>query len=170
MATTIKNATFTSTITDSVSLNNKNYGNTNTTTVGSCNESYERIISLPAASAEQGWIPILSATAAPDGAADVTFSEFEYARFTNLDSEYPIYLRITSRAGVCGTESTGAQFGVRVDPGMSHLISSPYFMAEENAAIPVTAIITGEWTNTSMTVEAIGKTTVCDLEMFVVTT
>jgi hypothetical protein len=169
MATTITNATCTTIVSESISLNGKSYGNSNTTAISSCNEAYERIMSLPAASAEQDWIPILSATVAPDGAGDVTFSEFEYARFTNLDSEYPIYLRITSRAGVCGTESTAAQYAVRVNPGMSHLLSSVYFTADDDTAIPVTAIITGEWTNTAVTIEAIGKTGVCDLEIFVVT-
>jgi hypothetical protein len=168
MATTIKNATFTSTVTDSISLNNKSYGNSNTATVGSCNEAYERIITLPAASAEQDWIPVMSATAAPDGAADVTFSEFEYARFTNLDDTYPLYLRVTSRAGVSGANPTTAQFAVRVDPGMSHIISSVYFTADDDAAIAVPH--DAEFSNTAMTVEAIGKTTEVDLEMFVVTT
>ena len=62
MATTVVNSTFTSTITDSISLNSKAYGNTNTMTISSCNEAYERILSIPAYGTDpaQDFIPILS--------------------------------------------------------------------------------------------------------------
>jgi len=68
MATTVVNSTFTSTVTDSISLNSKAYGNTNTVTISSCNEAYERILSIPAYAVEpaQDFIPILSCTAAPE--------------------------------------------------------------------------------------------------------
>jgi hypothetical protein len=176
MATTISDATFTSTITDSITLNGKGYGNTNSSTISACNEAYERILHIPAAAAASGevaavcFIPILTVTAEPDGLGDVTFSEFEYARFTNLDSEYPIWIKVTDSTYPAVPT---AAYAVKVDAGMSFLLPSAQFIADD-ADITCASILTsggkeGITLPTSMTVQAIAHTTVCDLEMFVVT-
>ena len=174
MATTIVNATFTSTITDNITLNGKSYGNTNTQSIGSCNEAYERVLHIPAASASQCFVPILSATTAPDSGGDVTFSEFEYARFTNLDSEYPIWIKFTNTLGLCANPTSSTQtFCVKLDAGMSYITPSSQYLAS-SADIDCAAIILSGGKSvitipTHWTVHAIAHTTVCDLEMFVVT-
>lgn len=178
MATTLENATFTTTVTDSVTLNGKAYGNTNTYAIGSCNEAYERILHVPAVSATQCWIPILSATTEPDSGGDVTFAEFEYARFTNLDSEYPIWLKFTNTDGICANHALATQsFCVKLDAGMTYITPSSQWLAT-NADIDCTTILAEGGKKeksqlvlpTAWTVHAIAHTTVCDLEMFVVTT
>ena len=88
MATTITNATCTLTVSESVSLNGKNYGNSNSTAISSCNEVYERILHIPAASESVCFQTVLTLTPEPDNNGDVTFAEFEYARFTNLRISY----------------------------------------------------------------------------------
>ena len=174
MATTIVNAAFTTTVTDSITLNGKTYGNTNTHAVSSCNEAYERILTIPAASATQCFIPILSATAEPDTGGDITFSEFEYARFTNLDSEYPIWIKFTNTAGICVNPSTSTQtFCVKLDAGMSYIMPSSQYLADDADIDCAAIILEGGRSSitipTSWTVHAIAHTTSCDLEMFVVT-
>jgi|TARA_R100000482_G_scaffold124933_2_gene80074 hypothetical protein len=178
MATKIVNATFTSTVTDSITLNGKTYGNTNTNTAGSCNEAYERVFHVPPVSATQCWIPILSATTEPDSGGDVTFGEFEYARFTNCDDEYPIWLKFTNTDGIC-TDTSGASqcFCVKLDAGATYLTPSSQWLAT-GSDIDCTTILAegGRKAKTQLqlptfwTVHAIAHTTVCDLEMFVVTT
>ena len=174
MATTIVNATFTTTVTDSITLNGKTYGNTNTQSIGSCNEAYERVFHVPAASATQCFVPILSATTEPDSGGDVTFSEFEYARFTNLDSEYPIWLKFTNTDGICANPAgTTQSFCVKLDAGMTYITPSSQWLAT-NGDIDCTTIISGGGRSsltlpTHWTVHAIAHTAICDLEMFVVT-
>lgn len=181
MATTISDATFTSTITDSVSLNNKEYGNTNTSLISSCNEAYERILHVPAAKSAEGdnaavcFIPILTLSVEADSMGDVTFSEFEYARFTNLDSEYPIWIKVNN-LGVCSLTAAPAtqSYAVKLDAGKSFIIPSSQYMAT-TGDIDCTAILALGGKRevltipTNMTISAIAHTTVCDLEMFVVT-
>ncbi len=177
MATTVVNSTFTSTVTDSISLNGKSYGNTNTVNISSCNEAYERILHVPAASETQCWIPILSATTEPDSGGDVTFAEFEYARFTNLDSEYPIWLKFTNTNGIC-TATTGSTqtFCIKLDAGMTYMTPSSQWLATGGDIDCVTILSEGGkkaprdlQLPTHWTVHAISHTAVCDLEMFVVT-
>jgi len=177
MATTITNASFTSVVTDSISLNGKNYGNSNTRTVSSCNEAYERILHLPPVSATQCWIPILSATTEPDSGGDVTFAEFEYARFTNLDNEYPIWLKFTNTDGLCSNPGGATQaFCIKLDAGATYIAPSSQWLAT-NGDIDCTTILAegGRKAKSQLqlpvhwTVHAIAHTTICDLEMFVVT-
>ena len=174
MATTIVNATFTSTVTDSITLNGKTYGNTSTKAVGSCNEAYERILSIPAASGSQEFIHILGVTAEPDGAGDVTFSEFEYARFTNLDTEYPIWLKFANIATLDTNPSSATEaFCIKLDPGMSYICPSGQWIATDDDIL-VANIVThggkdGDKLPAAFVVSAVAHTAVCDLEMFVVT-
>ena len=180
MATTIVNATFTSTVTDSISLNGKTYGNTNVATVGSCNEAYERILHIPAASADPAvcFQTILTLTPEQDTGGDVTFAEFEYARFTNLDNEYPIWIKVNNEV-VCSTNGGAAapanqSYTIKLDAGKSFIIPSSQYMAT-TGDISCTSILGAGGKKellpipTNMTVHAIAHTTVCDLEMFVVT-
>ena len=174
MATSIVNAAFTTTVTDSITLNGKAYGNTNTHAISSCNEAYERIFTLPAVSEEQCFIPILSATPEPDSGGDVTFSEFEYARFTNLDTVNPIWLKFTNTSGICtSTETSSQTFCVKLDAGMSYITPSSQWLAATGDINCTTILGHGGKGSlalpTSWTVHAIAHTASCDLEMFVVT-
>jgi len=183
MATTITNATCTTIVSESISLNGKNYGNTNTTAISSCNEAYERILHIPAAGAAveggfagQCFVNVLTLTPAPDTAGDVSFDEFEYARFTNLDSEYPIWLKINDEV-ICSTGTAKAatqSYAVKLEAGKTFILPSSQYMAT-TGDINCTAILElggkreALTMPTNLSVSAIAHTTVCDLEMFVVT-
>ena len=181
MATTITNATCTLTVTESVSLNGKTYGNDNTTAISSCNEVYERILHIPAAASGESAVcfqPVLTLTPENDTAGDVTFSEFEYARFTNLDSEYPIWLKVSNEV-ICSTNggvaaaSTQA-YTVKLDAGKTFIVPSSQYMAT-TGDIDCTAILGSGGKKealtipVNMTISAVAHTAVCDLEMFCVT-
>ena len=178
MATTITNATTTCTVTESVTLNGKNYGNSNSVSIGSCNEAYERIMHIPAASESVCFQTILTLTPEPDVSGDVTFSEFEYARFTNLDTEYPIWLKVNNEV-VCNTNggvaaAASQTYTVKLEAGKSFIIPSSQYMATTGDIDCTTILGSGGKKEllpipTNMTVHAIAHTTVCDLEMFVVT-
>lgn len=176
MATTITNATCTTIVSESISLNGKNYGNTNTTAISSCNEAYERILHIPAASAAQCFVNVLTLTPEPDTSGDVSFSEFEYARFSNLDSEYPIWIKISNEV-ICSTGTAKAatqSYTIKLEAGKTYILPSSQYMAT-NGDIDCTAILElggkSETLSipTNLSVFAIAHTTVCDLEMFVVT-
>ena len=174
MATTITNATTTCTVTETVTLNGKNYGNTNSVSIGSCNEAYERVMHIPAASAEQCFVPILSLTAEHDTGGDVTFTEFEYARFTNLDSEYPIWIKVTNTNGICvATTGSTQTYCIKIDAGMTYILPSSQYIAAAGDITCSTILSDGGRDDvgipTFLTIHAIAHTTVCDLEMFVVT-
>jgi len=178
MATTITNATCTTIVSESISLNNKSYGNTNTTAISSCNAAYERILHIPAASEAQCFVPVLTLTPEPDTTGDVSFSEFEYARFTNLDSEYPIWIKINNEI-ICSTNAgTGVaatqSYTVKLEAGKTFILPSSQYMATTGDIDCATILELGGKKAalaipTNMTVHAIAHTTVCDLEMFCVT-
>ena len=179
MATTITDATFTSTITDSVSLNNKAYGNTNDNLISSCNDAYERVFHIPAAVASASigatgnFIPILTATAAPDTSGDIRMSDMEYARFTNLDNEYPIWIQLTNNNGVCDDAASTHAFTIKLDAGTSFILpSSQWMTGTSNIGNGVILTDGGKdevGVRSSWTVWAVAHTATCDLEMFVVT-
>ena len=178
MATTIKDATLTTTTTDSIVLNGVTYGNTTTKTSSNSDEVYQRIMNIPAykesgGTTTQDFVSVMSATAAPNSAGDVDFSKFQYARFTNLDDTYPIYLKINDLNGVCDTSGTvRAAYSVKIDPGSSYVTHSPIFFSK-SSDIAGSDVMGSRAENSSFTAFALSLKDAgeagCDLEVFVVT-
>lgn len=170
MATTIKNSSFVSTVTDSVVLNGVSYGNSNSNTYTTCNEVLQRIITIPhAVSGGQDFVSIFGANATPDGAGDVTFSEFKYARITNLDDTNSVYIKITDQDGIASSATPTSAFVVEIPAGMSFILPSGNFDAKHSADIDGNTFTSSTAHNTTMKVYALGVTAAVDIEFLVVT-
>ena len=169
MATTIKNSSFVSTINDSVVLNGVSYGNSNSKSIGSCNEVLQRIVTIPKADGSQDFVPIFGANAAPDAAGDVTFSEFKYARVTNLDDTNSIYIQLTDQDGSAGSGTVTSAVVFEIPAGMSFLIPSGQFDVKATAAIDGSGYTSSTAPNTKMKVLALAITADVDVEFLVVT-
>ena len=132
MATTVKDSTLTSVITDSVTLNGTTYGSTNTLSVTSIDEVYQRIMKVPAfQAAVQDFVSVMSASASPNSGGDVDIAQFKYARFTNLDDTYNLYLKVGNTDGVCDDTSPTKSYCVKIPPLCSYLITSDTWFSND---------------------------------------
>ena len=170
MATTIKNASFTSTVTDGVTLNGVNYGNTNAKTISDCNESLQKIVTVPFSTGSQGHVSIFGANVTPDSAGDVTFSEFKYARITNLDDTNSVILKITDQDGSASSATPTCNITFELPAGLSFIIPSGQFDCSDSEDFSGTGITSSTVWNTTMKVSAVAVTADVDIEFFVVTT
>ena len=172
MATTVQDATLTSVITDSVTLNGTTYGGVTTSTLTNIDEVYQRIMTIPAyVDRTQDFVSLIAATNAPNSAGDIDVTKFSYARFTNLDDNYPVYLRVTNNDGVCDTNPASATYVVLLNPGASFLLQDHVFLAGAGTIEGRDAINTNNH-NRFFTVYALAVPEAadgCDLEMFVAT-
>ena len=132
MATTVNNSTLTTTTSDRIILNGVTYGSTTNLEQNNSDEVYNRIMTIPAyreagGVMQQDFVSIVSATQPPNSAGDVDITKFQYARITNLDDTYPIWVKIAD-----GTNSVnvGACFVVRVPAGSSYITYKPEFFAD----------------------------------------
>ena len=170
MATTIRNTTLTTSITDSIALNGVRYGNTNAKTIGSCNEAIQRVVTIPASSGSQGSVPIFGANDDPNGAADVTFDNFKYARITNLDDTNSVFVSVSDIDGVGGNPSgTSAYFTIEVPAGMSFILPSLNFDTSDSAALAGTSLTHSTAYNTTARIDVVAITADVDVEFMVVT-
>lgn len=170
MATTIKNASFTASVTDSVTLNGVNYGNTNRKSISDCNESLQKIVTIPKADGSQDFVSIFGANLAPDTAGDVTFAEFKYARITNLDDTNSVFIQLTDQDGSAGAGTVTSAVVFEIPAGMSFILPSGQFDVAHNAALAGAAYTSSTVFNTKMKVMALAVTADVDIEFFVVTT
>tara|TARA_B100001094_G_scaffold32716_2_gene27154 strand:- start:7855 stop:8367 length:513 start_codon:yes stop_codon:yes gene_type:complete len=169
MATTVKNSAFVSSISDNVTLNGTNYGNTNAKSYVSCNEAVQRIVTIPKASGSQDFVSLFGANLTPDSAGDVTFSEFKYARITNLDDTNSIFIQLTDQDGSAGSGTVTAAVVFEIPAGMSFLIPSGQFDVAHNAALAGTSYTSSTVFNTKMKVLALAITADVDVEFLAVT-
>ena len=170
MATTIKNASFTSTVTDGVTLNGVNYGNTNTKAISGCNESLQKIVTVPFSTGSQGYVSIFGANATPDSAGDVTFTEFKYARITNLDDTNSVMIKITDQDGSGSSATPTCAIMIEVPAGLSFILPSGQFNCDDSADFAGENITSSSSWNSTMKVSAVAVTADVDIEFFVVTT
>lgn len=170
MATTIKNASFTSTITDRVALNGVNYGNTNTKAISACNEVVQKIVTIPKADGSQDFVSLFGANLTPDTAGDVTFSEFKYARITNLDDTNSIFIQLTDQDGSAGAGTVTAAVVFEIPAGMSFIVPSGQFDVAHSAALAGAAYTSSTVFNTKMKIMVLAVTADVDVEFVVVTT
>lgn len=170
MATIIKNASFTSSITDSVVLNGVTYGNNNRKSISACNEAVQQVVTVPASSASQGSIVLFGANAAPNGSGDVTFDKFKYARITNLDDTNSVFVSVSDIDGVGGNASaTTAYFTVEVPAGMSFVIPSLNFDCSDSAALDGKSLTHSTAYNSTARIDVVAITADVDVEFMVVT-
>ena len=87
MATTITPSDFTSSLTDNLSLNTRNFGSSNTYAVTECTEADHRIFSVIVADASVAavWTELFYYDTLNQQGQGIT-TEFEYIRITNLDN------------------------------------------------------------------------------------
>tara|TARA_R110002096_G_scaffold392545_1_gene587505 strand:+ start:148 stop:603 length:456 start_codon:yes stop_codon:yes gene_type:complete len=150
MATTVKNANLTVTITDSVTLNGQAYGNTNTLTVAEIDEVYSRVVEVPIGAFTN--ILQLGTT----GQGQVTAANLKYIRVTNLDDTNYINLKMLS--------NDGDAMVVKVNPGNSFIMGGAQFDAN-NADISQAAASHGS----AFTMSAEATVSPCDIEVFAAT-
>ncbi len=124
-------ATLTNIISDSITVGGTNYGSSTTQVINSQGEVYQRRFVIPPYDGANDFISLFSATKLPISAGDVEFSRFAYARFTNLDSQYPLWLKITDVPGVCANPaSASSSFITIIPPGGSYIMTSNRIMAK----------------------------------------
>ena len=169
MATTIKNASFTSTVTDGVTLNGVNYGNSNTKAISNCNESLQKIVTVPFSTGSQNYVSLFGANVTPDSAGDVTFSEFKYARVTNLDDTNSVFIQITDQDGSSSSATPTSAIVMEIPAGLSFIIPSGQFDCSDSALITGLSLSSSTVYNTTMKVSAVAITADVDVEIFVVT-
>ena len=170
MATTIKNSSFTTTVTDGVTLNGVNYGNSNTKSISACNETLQRIITVPVSTGSQGFVSLFGADGGADEAGNVSFSEFKYARITNLDDTNSIYIQITDNThGVGGSGTVTAGIQLEVPAGMTFILPSTQFDTTTSAAAGTGYTSSMAAFTTGIRVDAVAITADVDVEFFAVT-
>ncbi len=174
MATTVNNSTLTTTTSDRLILNGVTYGSTTTLEQSNSDEVYNRIMTIPAYKESGGvmtqdFVSIVSATNAPNSAGDVDINYFQYARITNLDDQYPIWIKITDNTS---TVSVGMSYVVRVPKGSSYIAYKPEFFANSRD-INAQTVETARTYNSAFVVSAIADKNTgsdgVDIEVFVVT-
>lgn len=172
MATTVQDATLKSIITDSVTLKGTTYGGVTTSSLANSDEVYQRIMTVPAYDVgRQDFVSLIGATDAPNSGGDVDVQKFSYARFTNLDSNYPLYLKITNQNGVCDSSTETSAYAIILNPGASFLLQDSVFLAAQGAIVGADISDATNY-NRYFTVFAladIGATQGIDVEIFVVT-
>lgn len=173
MATTVQNATLTSVITDSVTLNGTAYGGVTTSTLTNSDEVYQRIMTIPAIDpGRQDLVSLVGMTRVPNGAGDIDVSRFHYARFTNLDDNYPVYLTFTDNDGVCDSTPARITYGIVLPPGASYLLQSHVFLCNQGPIRGADMVDPANY-NTTLTVYAGADPSSgqagSDVEVFVVT-
>ena len=106
-------ATLTVTLTESVSLNDREQGATNSFTVSNVDEVMKRIVTCPA-SATTTVATFATATSTSANAIDV--NDCKYIRITNLDSTNSVELAVVGAATL---------YQVALAAGQSHVLGSP---------------------------------------------
>jgi hypothetical protein len=119
-------ATLTVTLTESVSLNDREQGATNSFTISNVDEVMKRIVTCPT-SATTTVATFATATSTSAGAIDV--DDCKYIRITNLDSTNAVELAVVNDV------TTGdGNYQVTLAAGQSHALGSPAvcMLAEED--------------------------------------
>ena len=169
MATIIKNASLTSSITDSVVLNGVTYGNNNRKSISACNHAIQQVVTVPASSASQGSVPLFGANATPNSAGDVTFDKFKYARITNLDDTNSVFVSVSDIDGVGGSNTPTTYFTIEIPAGMSFVLPSLNFDASDSAALDGKSLTHSTAYNTVVRIDVVAITADVDVEFIVVT-
>ena len=118
MATTIVPATLKVTVSEKVTLNNKERGASNTFAAESITQFHERIITIPPTAASASPIELASFSDDSTGAGTFKDTDLAHGRITNLDSSNAVLLRFTAQS------SANNSFTVQLPAGKSFLLPS----------------------------------------------
>ena len=124
--------------TESITLNNQQFGATNTFSISGINDVYKRIVTCPSGSATT--VAIFDSTEAiADGSIDV--QEAVYVRVTNLDSTNSVNLSVQIDSGEDDSAANESATCL-LAAGQSFVIGTPHesFHVDDDAATIITAL------------------------------
>lgn len=125
MASTVKAATLTTTITEQLTLNGHTYGNTITCSIASQGEVVQRIMNI--SSTETSVLDLGSAT---DSIGTVVGDSLAYFRITNLDDTNHVFINV----GVDQSGSTDGQVTFKLGANKSLLLMNNQIAIEADDA------------------------------------
>lgn len=156
MATTITAGTFTSTITETVSLNNVSYNATNTLTISSATEVSQRIVEVGTTE-----LILLAFQATNPGAGTFDEADVRYIRITNKDGTN--YVQLTFR------DENSTEFAVKLDAGHTFIYAPDNAGGVVDTMIAAGSALTVPSTFADLVdITAVANTAACDIEYFVV--
>ena len=124
--------------TESITLNNQQFGATNTFSISGINDVYKRIVTCPSGS--DTTVAIFDSTEAiADGSIDV--QEAVYVRVTNLDSTNSVNLSVQIDSGEDDSAANESATCL-LAAGQSFVIGTPHesFHVDDDAATIITAL------------------------------
>ena len=124
--------------TESITLNNQQFGATNTFSISGINDIYKRIVTCPSGS--DTTVAIFDSTEAiADGSIDV--QEAVYVRVTNLDSTNSVNLSVQIDSGEDDSAANESATCL-LAAGQSFVIGTPHesFHVDDDAATIITAL------------------------------
>tara|TARA_Y100001937_G_C7136752_1_gene340410 strand:- start:21227 stop:21694 length:468 start_codon:yes stop_codon:yes gene_type:complete len=125
MASTVKAATLTTTITEQLTLNGHTYGNTITCSIASQGEVVQRIMNIPATETS-----VLDLGSSTDGLGTVVGDSLAYFRITNLDDTNHVFINV----GVDQSGSTDGQVTFKLGAKKSLLLMNNQIAIEADDA------------------------------------
>jgi len=153
MATTIKNATLTTTVSESIVLNGVEQGATSVKSITGINEVFKRIVSITTTEAN-----IFTFHPTTVGAGEFKIGNVRYIRITNLDDTNHVVLTFQG-------DSTH-EFAVKLDYGQSFIYNGDLATGVADTFDADDAALTVALEDLR-TVTAAADTAACDLELFV---
>lgn len=147
MATTLSNATFTSTITESVTLNNVTTSSTQTLSIANVNEFDKRIVNVPTSSIN------LIGFGSANGVGTFLRTAVKYIRITNLDD--------TNFVTIGVIDTGGDVFYVKLEAGKS------FFMGSDDLEADTSGGSFSAWSEADF-ITALADTAAVDVEYMVV--
>lgn len=147
MATTLSNATFTSTITESVTLNNVTTSSTQTLSIANVNEFDKRIVNVPTSSIN------LIGFGSANGVGTFLRTAVKYIRITNLDD--------TNFVTIGVIDTGGDVFYVKLEAGKS------FFMGSDDLEVDTSGGSFSAWSEADF-ITALADTAAVDVEYMVV--
>ena len=158
MATTITPSDFTSSLTDNLSLNTRDFGSNTTHTVTSCTEADHRIVNVIVSEPTRAasWTELFYWDTANEQGQGIT-TEFEYVRLTNLDNTNYCIVQFELAA-------TNNFLNIKLGAGQSFMFQDVN-VAVSTSAAPATGYLTY---STISKIRAAADTAACNVEIVTV--
>jgi hypothetical protein len=156
MATTVTAATFTSKITEAITLNGVDHGGTQTLTIASATEVSRRIVEVGTTE-----IVLVAFQATNPGAGTFDEADVRYVRISNLDDTN--HVQLTFR------DDDSTEFATKLDAGHSFIYSGDNSGGVVSTMIAAGSALTVPSTFADLVdITAVANTAACDLEYMVV--
>jgi hypothetical protein len=153
LATTVKAATLTVVVTETVTLNGVAYNASNTRTIASVTEVSQRIVSVPTSE-----IVILAFAATNPAAGSFDEADVRYVRITNLDDTNFVQLIFRSEGS--------AEYAIKLDKGQTYILG----VDDSGGVVDVMDASASALTvafEDLVDITALADTAECDLELYV---